>query len=383
MSKYANQIIVSLEALRKNIRIIQDLIDPNNFFYPFIKSNAYGLGVNPVLSILHAEGFSEFGILNVQEAQAISNSDVKLLLFGPMDDVSSIVQNSNWIPVIHSWEDLKLFSQVVLKNKKKHHIHIKINIGMARLGFEISDVESLISYLKQRPYLKLEGICGHLPCGEDIGIAQGESQKQIDSFRQQVKKFKKYFSDIKPHLYNSYSLVGAFTHDIHLPFGCRIGGCIYGVKPLVHFATLESQSKWKQLELSPVSTLKSQIVSARIVPKNQGVSYSWNWKASKDSNIAVVGIGYADGVWKSLKNGYVLFREKKAPIVGEICMNFFMIDLTQILGSTLPQAGEEVVIYGIQGAQSISLNEWAKHTHSTPYELMTNIGFSVNRVYSN
>ncbi len=376
-----SELVVSLEALRKNIRTVKNLLDTNNFFYPFIKSDAYGLGVNHILPIFLQEGFSEFGVLNIKEAQNISHSEVRLLLFGAMNDVNSIVQNSNWIPVIHSWEDLKLFSQSVLKNKTQHHIHIKINVGMARLGFEVSDVEPLVSYLKEQPHLKLEGVCGHLACGEDIGIDQGESQKQTEVFKKQVEKFQKSFSNIKAHLYNSYSLVGAFVHDIPLNFGCRVGGCLYGAKPLVYFANSKAKDKWEQLEFQPVSTLKSYIISSRIVPKNQGVSYGWNWKSSRDSNIAVVSMGYADGMWKSLRNGFVLFRGKRVPIVGDICMNFFMIDLTEVLGLNSPKAGEEIVIYGKQGEENLSWNEWAQHTGSIPYEIMTNIGFSVSRVY--
>ena len=381
MSNFENQIVVHLQSLKRNIQTVKKIVGSSNFFYPFIKSDAYGLGVRGVLPVFLEEGLSEFGLLNIQEVESISHSNITFLLFGVMDDVSSILSRPHVIPVIHTWKDLKLFSQEVLKNKTQHRIHIKINVGMARLGFEVSEVESIISYLKEQTHLKLEGVCGHLPCGEDIGLPQGESQTQIKVFNEQVEKFKKSFSNIKAHLYNSYSLVGAVAHDIPLSFGCRVGGCLYGVKPPIHFNNSQAQKKWEQLEFSSVATLKSQVVSARIVPKNQGVSYGWNWKASEDSNIAVVNMGYADGLWRSLRNGKVLFRGHLVPIVGEICMNFFMINVTKVLGLTLPQAGEEVAIYGRQGDQTLCLNEWAKHTHSIPYELMTNLGSSVRKVY--
>ena len=372
-----SKLVINLESLRKNIQTVKNLITKDNFFYPFIKSDAYGLGVKHILPVFLKEGISEFGILNVKEAKNISNPKVKLLLFGPMEDISSIVENKNWIPVIHQMEDLKKFSDAVSKNKTKHSIHIKINIGMARLGFDVSDIESVISYLKEQTHLQVEGVCGHLPCGEDL---TGISQEQIKTFKEQVQKFKNTFPNIKPHLYNSYSLTSMFINNQALDFGCRIGGLFYGAKPLVHFENEQAKDRWNKINLKPVATLKSFIVSSRKIPKDEGVSYGWNWIAKKDSSIAVVGMGYADGMWKNLQGAQVLFRGKKVPIVGDICMNFFMIDLTEVLGSSLPKAKEEVVIYGRQKDNEITISDLAKHTGSIPYEIMTNIGFSLDKV---
>ena len=372
-----SKLVINLDALRKNIQTVKGLIGQDSFLYPFIKSNAYGLGVHHVFPIFLKEGFLEFGVLNTKEIQSISNPQAKFLLFGAMEDPSLIVKNQNWIPVIHCFDDLKNFSDKVLKNKTKHSIHIKINTGMARLGFEVSEVDSVISYLKEQTHLQLEGVCGHLPCGENL---KGVSQDQIKTFKQQLQKFKNTFSNIKSHLYNSHALVSSWSHQQPLEFGCRVGGCFYGAKPLVHFENSQSKEKWSQINIQPVTTLKSSIVSSRIVPQNKGVSYGWNWKAKRDSSIAVVGMGYADGLWKSFKGGQVLFRGQRAPIVGDICMNFFMIDVTDILGSSLPKAGEEVVIYGQQKESEITINDWATHTGSIPYEIMTNIGFSLDKV---
>ncbi len=377
-----NKLEVNLDALRANVKTALKIIGKNNFFYPFVKSNAYGLGIHKVTQVLMEEGLYEVGLLTTQEAQTLDSKKIKTLIFGPIDKTEEFLKNPNWIPVISSFDDLNNFSQTILKHQASHLIHIKFDVGMSRLGFEETDCDKIISFLSQNKHLNLEGICAHLSRGEDIGVLNSETQKQVAQFKNIRQKMKKHFPSIKQHLLNSSAFLGSFSHDLDMEFGARLGGFIYGIKHDVENQTQKALNKWSELNLKPVSTLKVGIISSRIIPQGRGVSYDSLWKAKIPSNIAVVSMGYADGLSRALTGLNVLFRGQKVQVAGSICMNFFMIDLTPVLGlKEQAKRGEEVVIYGQQQKEEISIKDHAQSLGSIPYEIMTHISSSVQRVY--
>ena len=375
-----NKLEVNLGALKANVKTALKIIGKNNFFYPFVKSNAYGLGAQKITQALMEEGLCEVGVLTAQEAQMLNSKKIKILIFGPMEDAEEFLQCPHWIPVLSSFEDLKNFSQIILKHQAHHCIHIKFDVGMSRLGFEETDCDAIISFLNQNKHLRLEGICAHLSRGEDIGVVNSSAQKQTAQFKDIGRKMKKYFPAVKQHLFNSSAFLGSFSHDLEMEFGARLGGFLYGIKHDVE--NHKTLRKWSELKLKPVSTLKAGIISSRRVPLGRAVSYDNLWTAKTPSHIAVVSMGYADGLSRSLTGLDVLFRGKRVKVVGAVCMNFFMIDLTPVLGlKEKPKRGEEVVIYGQQKNEEISIKEQAQALGSLPYEMMTRISSSVQRVY--
>lgn len=377
-----NKLEVNLGALRANIKTALKIIGKNNFFYPFVKSNAYGLGSKEIVKVLVEEGLYEVGLLTTQEAQKLSSKKLKFLIFGPIEKSEEFLKNPNWIPVISSFEDLDTFSQTMLKNQSAHSIHIKFDVGMSRLGFEQKDIDEIIFFLNRNRHLQLEGVCAHLSRGEDIGDANSETRKQVKQFTNIGQKMEKHFPLLKQHLLNSSAFLGSFSHNLHIKFGARLGGFIYGVKHDVENQHQKAYNKWSELNLQPVTSLKAGVISSRIIPQNRGVSYGSLWKAKDSSNIAVISMGYADGLSKALTGLDVLFRGKRVQVVGSVCMNFFMIDLTPVLGlKEKPQRGEEIVIYGKQENEEISIKEHAQTLGSIPYEVMTHISPSVQRVY--
>jgi len=374
-----NKLEVNLSALRANIKTALKIIGKNNFFYPFVKSDAYGLGVHEITRILIEEGLHDIGLLTTQEAQSINSKKIQILIFGPMEKSEEFLKNPHWIPVISSFDDLNIFSQTMMKNHSSHKIHIKFDIGMSRLGFEEKDTNKIISLLKKNIHLKLQGVCAHLSRGEDIGIPNSDTRKQLEQFKRIGQEIKKHFPLIKQHLFNSSSFLGSFCNDLDMEYGSRLGGFIYGIKHDIE--NQKALKKWSELDLQPVTTLKAGILSSRIIPQGRGVSYDSLWKAKTDSNIGVISMGYADGLSRNLTGMDVLFRGQRVQVVGTVCMNFFMIDLTPVLGLEKPDRGEEIVIYGKQQNKEITIKEHAQALGTIPYEVMTHISPSVQRIY--
>ena len=176
-----NKLEVNLSALRANVKTALKIIGKNNFFYPFVKSNAYGLGIKKVTQILIEEGLHGIGLLTTQEAQSLPSNIKTILIFSPIEKAEEFLENPHWIPVISSFDDLNIFSQTILKHGSTHCIHIKFDVGMSRLGFEEEDLDEIISFLNHNKHLKLEGVCAHLSRGEDIGVLNSETAKQVAS----------------------------------------------------------------------------------------------------------------------------------------------------------------------------------------------------------
>lgn len=372
---------VDIGAFRRNVKTVQSILGKENFFYPVIKSNAYGLGIQQITKALQFEKIFEVAVLNVEEAHSLrSFKNLKLLILGPItfEDAKQISKYPNWIPVIGSHHDLKLFSEVVFR---PHPVHIKIDVGMSRLGFSPEKALAFISFFKKENNLKLEGLCSHFPGGGEMEAEGDETIKQIEKFKNLYHQFSSHFPGLKAHLFNTVSLISCLTYDRALEFGARLGKLLYGVKPPVLFKNAQFQKKWLDIPIEPVSTLKSYITAVRKIDKGQGLSYEWSWKAQKFSQIAVISMGYADGFWRHLSNrACVLFRGVKVSVVGNVCMNFFMVDVT---GFTEPQIGEEVVIYGKQGNQCLSISDVAENAGTVDCEIMTSMGITSERVYKN
>ena len=379
---------VDIQALSKNIKTLLDLSGHDCFFCPMIKSDAYGHGALTVAKTLQLAEVKKLGVVSVEEALQLKDfsTEMEIYIFGPFEKTQiDIITSYSFIPVVGQWEDLNNLSSLI---KKETPIHIKFNLGMNRLGFQISEVSALIDYIKYSPFLKLTGICSHLSEGEAAGLGEKHSTtQQINVFKNICYRFKEAFSDqvLHYHLLNSASAWALWSHSImDSTLGFRPGISLYGIKTPVIFNSEKAKIKYHSRELNNVSHLKSFIVQSRTVTANQSVSYGQTWKSKKKSELAVVSMGYADGLPYKLSNkSEVLFRGKRVPIVGRICMDFFMIDVTEIWEGKEIQRGEEVVIFGLQHDDFISVQEQAEKINSIPYEFLTGLGSRVKKIYIN
>lgn len=376
---------INTSTLIKNINTLLDLSGKGSFFCPMIKTNSYGHGALDVAKILKSKGFKKIGVVSVEEALELKSlsEEMEIYIFGPFDEKNvDLISAHGFIPVVGQWEDLKKLSIL----KKEIPLHIKFNLGMNRLGFKESETSDLIVYIQNHPHLKIKGLCSHLNEGEKAGSGEDQGTiKQISSFQNIISRFQSVFShqQLQSHLLGSAGWWALWSHSQCDPsLGFRPGICLYGIKPPILFGSEGAKKKYDSIKLKEVSCLKSFVVQSHNLSAGQSVSYGKEWTAQQESVLAVVSMGYGDGLPYRLSNKTeVLFRGEKVPIVGRVCMDFFMIDITKVTDAEKVCRGEEVVIFGSQRNNFISIEEQARKADSIPYEILTGLGRRVHRVF--
>ncbi len=368
---------IHLNLLQQNSLLLKSLTE-GAFFCPMLKADGYGHGSVKVAQALLQAGVQQVGVISVSEAWSIREfvEEMDILIFGPVLEVEELhwIVEEGLVLVCNNWQDLKGLSQI----KKPSRIHLKFDTGFSRLGFNWNEKEKIKDFLKKHPQIQLEGLAGQLSSGEDLGDKKNCSFNQTLPFSLLQKKF----SESNIHFLNSSALIASYAHNLKMG-GARPGLSLYGLKPKISFQNEKAEKRWKDLSLSPVSCWKSYVVALRTVRKGAVVSYGETWRATRPSQIATVSVGYGDGFIRNAGTvKKVLFRGEKRPVRGAICMDFFMMDLTDCKGPPV-KLGEEVVIFGRQKKQVLSLEKQAEVLGTIPYELLCRIGPRVERIYKN
>ena len=369
---------VNLKNLKSNCETLKNLIPKDCFFCPMVKDRAYGHGLVPVVKSLLETGIKQVGVIDIQEAQELRSAikgDYDILIFGTVlnnKDLLWAVEN-NIVLVVNSLKDLENLKSI----GKPARIHLKFDTGFSRLGFCLSDLDFVKDFLNKNSYLKVEGLCTQLLAGEDLANKNNDSYKQA----KHLQTLSKNFPSCHLHAFNSAALFSCCKNQLEefSNIGVRAGISLYGIEPNCYIA---SKSK-KEISLKKVSSLKSQVVSFHHIKKGAKVSYGGHFQAQKDSVIATVSLGYGDGLPRAFgSKREVLFRGKKVPIAGTVCMDFFMIDVTNAVESKPVTLGEEVVIFGRQGDQELSVEQQSEKVGTISYELFVRLGEKVKRVYT-
>ena len=375
--KYHAVLEVDLNLIKENCKRLKTLAK-GSFFCPMLKAEAYGHGALPVAQALFDIGVKQVGVFSADEAWPIREAlpSMDILIFSPLpgrEDLSWILEE-NLIIVCCHWQDLKKISQ----HKRPARIHLKFDTGFSRLGFDLKDSQKLFDFLKAHPQIQLEGLATQLVSGEELGDKNSFSFHQLNRFYD----LKKIFPRQNFHAFNTVALISSFAHQSQMPADSRPGIGLYGVKPKIFLKNKKAEERYQKLSLSPVSCLKAQIVAVRHISKGTGVSYGGVWKASRPSQIATVSLGYGDGFFRGLHLAReVLFRGKKRAIVGAVCMDFFMIDVTDCGKEKSVELGEEVIIFGQSRKLYLSVQDQAEVLNTIPYELFSRLGPRVKRVY--
>ncbi len=357
---------INLRNLSHNFGEIKKAIGEKSFICPMVKANAYGHGAVEITNRLINDGAKQVGVCLIEEALELRQAGIKIpiLTFDIFDrDAAEAILEHELTPVISCWQQLEVLKEFCKKKRKHCRIHLKFNTGMSRLGFGLAEAEKLAATFSDKELI-LEGVCSHFSHGEDAAQSDGFSQIQLGK----IEKLKSIFSDKKIifHLHNSAAI---FSYSHSRAYGARPGIALYGA--------LDGEQK-----LKPVMSIVSQVALCRYVEKNESVSYGGKWTATKKSVIAVVPFGYEDGYFRSFSNtSYMLFRGQKARVVGTVCMDYSMIDITDITGGSLCEQGEEVVVLGPQGQQEINASQLAQWANTISYEVLTSVGQRVPRIY--
>jgi len=336
---------------------------------PMVKANAYGHGMVECSRIVSEEGADFLGVAFASEAVLLRENGITtpiVVMTPPEPSESAVFCDYDLQPVACSVESMKLLSNEAVARNRILNYHLYIDTGLSRDGilpYEAIDVMNAASALKN---LNPIGICTHFATSDepDTGFAE-----------MQLKSFNQVLDNLKSSGYEFTYIHAANTAGIaHLPEAkftlVRPGLSMYGCAP-----TYELESK---LALEPILTLKTSVLSLRRLPAGTSVSYGRRYYTASETTIATIPIGYGDGYMRALTGkAECLIRGKRYPIVGTICMDECMVDL----GNDDIRCGEEVILIGRQGAESITAGQLAGKCGTIPYEILTAISARVPRVY--
>lgn len=334
-----------------------------------IKADAYGHGAVEVARILEAEGVHMFGVASVEEGVELRQAGIvsKILVLSPIlySQIDAIIEY-DLIPTVSEMKFFNILAKKAKKLKQPMLVHVEIDSGMTRTGISYDNAVEAISKIERSPSIKIEGLFSHFPLADGDGAF---TRKQIREFRQLIKKLRK--RKIGPPYFHLANSSGIFKHkDSHFNL-VRPGISLYGLaaSPQIRYSRI----------LAPVMVLKSKVVNVRTVRRNTPVSYGHTYRTKKQSKIATVSIGYGDGYPRVLSNiGEVLIKGKRAPIIGTVCMDLTMVDVTGIKGVAV---GDVVTLIGKDGSEEITAEECAQRSHTIVYEITSGIGPRVARVF--
>ncbi|WP_347357952.1 alanine racemase [Bdellovibrio sp.] len=376
---------INLDHLQHNIQVLQRSFPQVPFLCPMVKANAYGHGDVQLARFLETLGIRHVGVCLIEEGLLLRNFGVKaeILVFRGFDrEGAEKILQYNMTPVVTSWEQIDYLEAAATSPVG---IHLKFDTGMNRLGFRPEEAQKLFDRLWQNKKIRLKALVTHLFNGEDAVDPQGLSAEQLRALHKVSELFKPF--DIFCHALNSAGILSAMLlkdqgipadHPLFLQnWGLRPGLLIYGYNPLV-------QKNFG--DLKPVMSLKSHVATYRQLRVGETVSYGGTWKAKRESVIAVVPIGYADGYHRILSNqSSVLFAGQRVPLVGNICMDYLMLDVTDVVqGQDLKQfKDQEVTLFGYgSDGTFLSPEELAAQARTITWEMLTSVGERVPRVYT-
>lgn len=364
---------INLDALRYNLNQLRGLTGGKAEILAVVKANAYGHGAPEIARELESAGARIFGVATTEEGIELRLSGTTspiLVLGGTYPQEMGRILANRLTPVIYDLEIARAFQARAAKEKRRLSVHLKIDTGMNRLGIPWRQWTSALKVLEGLKNLKVEGLLSH------FSVAEGEGPDDRAFTDKQLARFTKCLDlarqrGIKAglvHLANSAAATLRQPARFNL---VRPGLMLYGYHPSPNLGRL--------ISLKPVLRWKTAILSLKPVPAGDMISYGRTYQCRRETLIAVLPVGYADGYNRRLSNrGEVIIRGKRAKVRGIVCMDLTMADVSKIAGV---QVGDEVVLLGRQGSEEITAVEMAGWIESIPYEVLCSIGKRVPRVY--
>ncbi|MFM7645677.1 MAG: alanine racemase [Sphingomonadales bacterium] len=355
---------IDLAALLHNLHQYQHQLTPGTRIMAMVKAFAYGSGASEIASVLQFHKVDYLGVAYADEGVALRKAGITtpIMVMNPSESVFELMVSSRLEPVIFSFELLDQFDRWLQKEViSGYPIHLEIDTGLHRLGLDVAQTDVLLRQLMQSGSFAVQSIFSHLAASEDPLQDEftGIQYKQFLQCALLIESTLGY--SIIKHIANS---AAAIRHPLLRLDMVRLGIGLYGVETA------------PGLSLVPVATLRSSIAQLRTLSAGESVSYNRRTILTRPSVIATVRLGYADGYPRALGNGVgkVLVKGQLVPIVGTICMDMFMIDVTDVKDVSV---GSEVILFGA----SLSVQQVATWAGTIPYEILTSISGRVKRVY--
>jgi len=358
-------------ALRWNLQQIRTRVGAQVKILSMVKANAYGHGALAVAKTLLAAGGDALGVATLDEGFELRQSGTGapiIVVAGVYADQLQQFISHSLTPVIYDLSGLTELEGAVAKRGATLDIHLKIDTGMGRLGLRASELDNWLPRLKALRALKIAGVFSHFSTAESV---DGDyTKKQLEVFTGVVTRLRAAAMTPLFHFANSAATI---TQPAAYFGMVRPGIMLYGAYP--------SPAMAQQITLKPVLSWHTKILQLKKVPAGTSISYGQTFVTKRESVIATLPVGYADGYQRILSNrGEVLVRGKRAPVAGRVCMDLTMLDVTDIRNV---QQGDEVVLLGRQGDAEITADEMAAWANTISYEIFTSIGARVPRIHNN
>jgi len=361
---------INLKSIEHNAREFLKHVPEDVSLMAVVKADGYGHGAVPAIKAAIKAGAKWAGVALVEEGIVLRQAginDISILLLGSWNENACAALDQYGItPIVYSPESLQSLNAYGKKAGKTMPTHLKIDTGMSRLGLSETQLDHFITNFNDYPYLKIEGILSHFSSADEED--QTFSQLQMERFQNAINKLKTRCSPEWIHIANSPGTL-QFPNAVGNLF--RLGISLYGHPPCEHLKST--------LNLQEALQWKSSIVQLQWFPANTPISYNRTYTTTQKTRIATVAIGYGDGYSRSLSNkAHVLIRGEKAPVVGRVCMDMTLIDVTHIRDVKIE---DEVVLIGKQGDKQITTTNIADWMGTITYEVLCNISKRIPRVY--
>ncbi len=370
---------ISIPALRSNFRSLQKLLKPGVVIMSVVKADAYGHGALPCARALIEEGAHSLGVGIVEEGIQIREQGIKApihVLCGIFAEEIDDLIRFNLTTTLCTLEMAKSIAVRAEKLNVQVGVHIKVNTGMGRLGIPPEEAINFIEQVRSMKTLRIDSLFTHFATADEPDPAF--THKQLKLFEDVISQLTSRKNSVpRVHAANSSALLKFPESQFNL---VRPGILLYGALTSPELEPYRKVLEKQATSFQPVMQWKTRILNLNKIPSGSALSYGRKFTTRKESRIATLPVGYADGLQRTLSGKMqVLVQGKRAPQVGAICMDLCMIDVTDIPEA---QEGDEVVLLGTQGDKAIRIEEMAEHAGTIPYEIMCCVGKRVPRVYS-
>lgn len=361
---------VHTSALRANFRALRRYVSPSTQVLAVVKADGYGHGLIPVSEVAVQEGAAMLGVSSIEEGLALREAGIRIpiLILGSLFpfDHFDVLFEKKLTPTVSSLEAADALDALARRRQERLPVHLKIDSGFGRIGVSSANALEFILQVAQRPGLELQGLYTHFASSD---TDPEYTRAQASAFQSVVGPAQE--KGIRPpwiHLANSSAILRyPETHGSMV----RPGLAFYGIPPYAGAS--------RDIALGPALSWKTRVIFLKRVKEGSSISYGRSWVARRETRVATLAVGYADGIPRLLSNrGHVLLGGQRAPIIGRVTMDMLMVDATDV---TPCHVGDEAVLVGSQGSERIGVEEIAEASETNAYEILCRIATRVPRIY--
>jgi alanine racemase len=355
---------LDLAALDANVHALRQRFGPEIELIAVVKANAYGAGVEGIAPALERAGITRFAVIWPSEALALRRAGVtaSILVLGhafPADAESAVEQDITL--TVHSLALGQALSREAVRQGRTALVHMKVDTGLHRFGIPLDEAVTLCEALRRLPAVEVEGLATHMANADEADDSFADEQASV--FAEAARRLPWI-----PYRHTANSAT-ALRRDALRYHGVRIGLALHGMLP----------AHTPALAVEPILSLKARLARVADVASGEGVSYGLTWRAERPSRVGLVPVGYADGWRRNLGNlGSVLIAGRHCPIVGRVCMDQFLADVTEIPSAA---EGDEVVLIGAQGGERITAGEVAELSGTISWDIIASLQARLPRLF--